>query len=263
MDNLTEINMPKHVAIIMDGNGRWAKKKGLPRLAGHNAGMKAMITATRAASDWGIKYLTVYAFSTENWKRSNEEVSGIFKLLVKYVESELKELHRNNVKVNAIGEYEKIPKPALDKLLETIETTKNNTGLTLNIAINYGSRAEILRAVRGIFTDAFKTSDELCESENITFKELLADKLDSLSDKIITEENFSKYLYTGDGNGNIPDPDLIIRTSGEERLSNFLLWQAAYSEFAFTPVLWPDFTRDEFWRIIEEYSNRERRFGGR
>lgn len=263
MENSTVQNMPKHVAIIMDGNGRWAKKRGIPRLAGHNAGMKAMITATRAASDWGIKYLTVYAFSTENWKRSNEEVSGIFRLLVKYVESELKELHRNNVKVNAIGEYEKIPKPALDKLLETIETTKNNTGLTLNIAINYGSRAEILRAVRGILTDAFKTSDELCESENITFKELLADKLDSLSDKIITEENFAKHLYSGDENGNIPDPDLIIRTSGEERLSNFLLWQAAYSEFAFTPVLWPDFTRDEFWRIIEEYSNRERRFGGR
>lgn len=263
MDNVNEVNMPAHVAIIMDGNGRWAKKKGLPRLAGHNAGMKAMITATRAASDWGIKYLTVYAFSTENWKRSNEEVSGIFKLLVKYVESELKELHRNNVKVNAIGDYEEIPAPALEKLLETIETTKNNTGLTLNIAINYGSRAEMIRATHNIFADTFRMASKICDSENIALRELLDEKLNSIIGQLITEENFSKYLYTGDETGNIPDPDLIIRTSGEERLSNFLLWQAAYSEFAFTPVLWPDFTREEFWRILEEFAHRERRFGGR
>lgn len=263
MDNLNEVNMPAHVAIIMDGNGRWAKKKGLPRLAGHNAGMKAMITATRAASDWGIKYLTVYAFSTENWKRSNEEVSGIFKLLVKYVESELKELHRNNVKVNAIGDFEKIPKPALEKLLETLETTKNNTGLTLNIAINYGSRAEMIRAARNLFAEALKKTHDLCDSENVIVSQLSYPKIYSMVEDLITEDNFSKYLYTGDETGNIPDPDLIIRTSGEERLSNFLLWQAAYSEFAFTPVLWPDFTREEFWRIIEEYANRDRRFGGR
>ena len=263
MENLTEVNMPTHVAIIMDGNGRWAKKKGLPRLAGHNAGMKSMITATRAASDWGIKYLTVYAFSTENWKRSNEEVSGIFKLLVKYVESELKELHRNNIKVNAIGEFERIPKPALDKLLETIETTKNNTGLTLNIAINYGSRAEMIRATQNIFKEALKMIYNLLDSEKIAFRDLSDEKLNSTIGRMITEDNFSKYLYTGEENGNIPDPDLIIRTSGEERLSNFLLWQAAYSEFAFTPVLWPDFTREEFWRILEEYARRDRRFGGR
>ena len=263
MDNLNEVNMPAHVAIIMDGNGRWAKKKSLPRLAGHNVGMKAMITATRAASDWGIKYLTVYAFSTENWKRSNEEVSGIFKLLVKYVESELKELHRNNVKVNAIGDFEKIPKPALEKLLETLETTKNNTGLTLNIAINYGSRAEMIRAARNMFSEALKKTYDLCDSENVIISELSYIKINSMVEDLITEDNFSKYLYTGDETGNIPDPDLIIRTSGEERLSNFLLWQAAYSEFAFTPVLWPDFTREEFWRIIEEYANRDRRFGGR
>ena len=263
MENLTEVNMPTHVAIIMDGNGRWAKKKGLPRLAGHNAGMKSMITATRAASDWGIKYLTVYAFSTENWKRSNEEVSGIFKLLVKYVESELKELHRNNVKVNAIGEFERIPKPALKKLLETIETTKDNTGLTLNIAINYGSRAEMIRAAQNLFAEALKITYDLCDSEKIAFRELSDEKINSMIGRMITEDNFSKYLYTGDEIGNIPDPDLIIRTSGEERLSNFLLWQAAYSEFAFTPVLWPDFTREEFWRILEEYAHRDRRFGGR
>ena len=263
MDNLNEINMPEHVAIIMDGNGRWAKKKGLPRLAGHNAGMKAMITATRAASDWGIKYLTVYAFSTENWKRSNEEVSGIFKLLVKYVESELKELHRNNVKVNAIGDFNKIPKLALEKLLETIETTKNNTGLTLNIAINYGSRAEMIRATQNMFSDVYRMASKICDSERIPPTELSDEKLNSMIEDLITEENFAKHLYTGDETGNIPDPDLIIRTSGEERLSNFLLWQAAYSEFAFTPVLWPEFTREEFWKILDEYAHRERRFGGR
>ena len=235
--------IPAHVAIIMDGNGRWAKKKGLPRLAGHNAGMLAMKEIVKASSVLGIKYLTVYAFSTENWKRSKEEVGGIFKLLVKYVDSELTELHENNVKVKVLGDYSVIPKIAVERLEKSLETTANNTGLQFNIALNYGSRAEIVRAVSRIYEDIRKGALEE-ETE-------------------ITEELISRYLYTGDENGNIPDPDLIIRTSGEERLSNFMLWQSAYSEFAFTDVFWPDFSPAEYERLIEAYQNRDRRFGGR
>ncbi len=235
--------IPAHVAIIMDGNGRWAKKKGLPRLAGHNAGMLAMKEIVKASSVLGVKYLTVYAFSTENWKRSKEEVGGIFKLLVKYVDSELSELHENNVKVKVLGDYSVIPKIAVERLEKSLETTANNTGLQFNIALNYGSRAEIVRAVRRIYEDIRKGALEE-ETE-------------------ITEELISRYLYTGDENGNIPDPDLIIRTSGEERLSNFMLWQSAYSEFAFTDVFWPDFSPAEYERLIEAYQNRDRRFGGR
>lgn len=235
--------IPAHVAIIMDGNGRWAKKKGLPRLAGHNAGMLAMKEIVKASSVLGVKYLTVYAFSTENWKRSKEEVGGIFKLLVKYVDSELSELHENNVKVKVLGDYSVIPKIAVERLEKSLETTANNTGLQFNIALNYGSRAEIVRAVSRIYEDIRKGAfDEETE---------------------ITEELISRYLYTGDENGNIPDPDLIIRTSGEERLSNFMLWQSAYSEFAFTDVFWPDFSPAEYERLIEAYQNRDRRFGGR
>jgi undecaprenyl diphosphate synthase len=235
--------IPAHVAIIMDGNGRWAKKKGLPRLAGHNAGMLAMKEIVKASSVLGVKYLTVYAFSTENWKRSKEEVGGIFKLLVKYVDSELSELHENNVKVKVLGDYSVIPKIAVERLEKSLETTANNTGLQFNIALNYGSRAEIVRAVSRIYEDIRKGALEE-ETE-------------------ITEELISRYLYTGDENGNIPDPDLIIRTSGEERLSNFMLWQSAYSEFAFTDVFWPDFSPAEYERLIEAYQNRDRRFGGR
>jgi len=235
--------IPAHVAIIMDGNGRWAKAKGVPRLAGHNAGMLAMKEIVKASSTLGVKYLTVYAFSTENWKRSAEEVGGIFKLVVKYVNSELAELHENNVKVKILGDYTAVPKAAVDSLEKSLETTKNNTGLQFNIALNYGSRAEIVRAVNHIKDD------------------MESGVLDP--DMEITEELISRYLYTGAENGDIPDPDLIIRTSGEERLSNFMLWQSAYSEFGFTDVLWPDFTPAEYERMIEEFQNRDRRFGGR
>ncbi|MBR3786481.1 MAG: isoprenyl transferase [Firmicutes bacterium] len=235
--------IPAHIAIIMDGNGRWAKAKGVPRVAGHNAGMMAMKEIVKASSQLGVKYLTVYAFSTENWKRSAEEVGGIFKLVVKYVNSELAELHENNVRVKILGDYTQVPKAAVDSLEKSLETTKDNTGLQFNIALNYGSRAEIVRAV------------------NLIEKDRKTGVLDP--DMEITEELISRYLYTGVENGNIPDPDLIIRTSGEERLSNFLLWQSAYSEFGFTDVLWPDFTPAEFERMIEAYQNRERRFGGR
>ncbi|MCI5687749.1 isoprenyl transferase [Anaerovoracaceae bacterium 42-11] len=240
---IDQSRIPAHVAIIMDGNGRWAKKRGLPRLAGHNAGMLAMKEIVKASSVLGIKYLTVYAFSTENWKRSQEEVGGIFKLLVKYVDSELSELHENNVKVKVLGDYSVIPKIAIERLEKSLRTTAENTGLQFNIALNYGSRAEIVRAVNRIRQD---------------MENGILDK-----DTEITEELISRYLYTGVENGNIPDPDLIIRTSGEERLSNFMLWQSAYSEFAFTDVYWPDFSPAEYERLIEVYQNRDRRFGGR
>ncbi len=234
--------LPTHVAVIMDGNGRWAQKNKVNRVQGHNAGMLAMKEIIKKADVMGIKYLTVYAFSTENWKRSAEEVGGIFGLLVKYVASELEELHKNNVRVRILGDYSKIPKTAVASIDKALETTKNNTGLQFNIALNYGARQEIIRATQKIA--GLVAAGELREDE-------------------ITEEIIAKYLYTGDENGNVPDPDLIIRTSGEERISNFLLWQAAYSEFAFTDSLWPEFTPDEFENIVEEYTKRNRRFGGR
>jgi len=234
--------LPVHVAVIMDGNGRWAQKNKVNRVQGHNAGMLAMKEIIKRADVLGVRYLTVYAFSTENWKRSAEEVGGIFGLLVKYVASELEELHKNNVKVKILGDYSQIPKAAVASIEKALETTKDNTGLQFNIALNYGARQEILRATKKIVQ--LVANGELKEEE-------------------ITEETIAKYLYTGEENGNVPDPDLIIRTSGEERISNFLLWQAAYSEFAFTDSLWPEFTPDEFENIIEEYTKRNRRFGGR
>lgn len=238
-------NLPVHVAIIMDGNGRWAKNRNIPRLAGHNAGMLAIKEIVRTASDMGIKYLTVYAFSTENWKRSVEEVSGIFGLLVKYVASELEELNEENVRVRVFGDYSVIPDAARKSLERTIETTDSNTGLQFNIALNYGGRAEIVRAV------------------NTIMEERIRDHSDGQEFVTITEEDISNHLYSGFENGNVPDPDLVIRTSGEERLSNFMLWQIAYSEFAITRTLWPDFTPNEFKEIIEKFGTRERRFGGR
>lgn len=235
--------IPAHIAIIMDGNGRWAKKRLLPRVAGHNAGMLAMKEILKRSSTLGVKYLTVYAFSTENWKRSEEEISGIFKLLVKYIDSELEELNANNVRVKILGDYSMLPDDAIERLDKSLATTENNTGLQFNIALNYGSRAEIVRAVNRIEQDR------------------LSGKIDNKEP--IDEALISRYLYTGDETGNVPDPDLIIRTSGEERLSNFLLWQCAYSEFAFTDVLWPDFTPEIYEAMIEAFQKRDRRFGGR
>ncbi|MBP3384844.1 MAG: isoprenyl transferase [Firmicutes bacterium] len=239
---LDKDRIPKHVAIIMDGNGRWAKQKGVPRVAGHNAGMKAMKKIVDHSDKLGIKYLTVYAFSTENWKRSVEEVSGIFGLLVKYVNSELQELIRNNVKVTVFGDYSMIPEDAKRSLEKTLEQTKDNTGLQFNIALNYGGRDEIKKAVCAI-------------AEKV--------KAGELQPEDITEETISAHLYTGVHNYDCPDPELMIRTSGEIRLSNYLLWQTAYSEFVFTDVLWPDFTPAEYEKAIEEYQSRDRRFGGR
>ena len=214
--------MPVHVAVIMDGNGRWAELNKVTKLQGHNQGMWAMKEIIKKSDVMGIKYLTVYAFSTENWKRSQEEVGGIFRLLVKFVGSELQELDDNNVKVNILGDWhDKLPEDAKASVQKALDTTK-----------------EIVRAVNFIMTHYDPST-------------------------AISEEDISRALYTGDENGNIPDPDLIIRTSGEERLSNFLLWQAAYSEFAFTDTLWPDFTPEEYESMIEEYRTRERRYGGR
>ncbi len=232
--------IPNHVAIIMDGNGRWAEAKNLPKMAGHHAGMKAMKEIVKRSSEWGIKHLTVYAFSTENWKRSVDEVGGIFKLLVYFVDNELKELHENNVKVNILGDYEALPHDAVSRVEKTIDTTKKNTGLTFNIALNYGSRNEIVKGIQRILG------------------KISSGELDKNS---IKEEDFSEVLNTG--LNFIPDPDLIIRTSGEKRLSNFLLWEAAYSEFVFSDVLWPDFTPKIYEDCILEFQQRERRLGGR
>ncbi|MDD2189551.1 MAG: isoprenyl transferase [Eubacteriales bacterium] len=230
--------IPAHIAIIMDGNGRWAQNRNLPRLAGHNAGMIAMKEIVKAASSLGVQHLTVYAFSTENWRRTTEEVTGIFKLLIIYVEKELNELHQNNIKVRILGDYEKLPADAVKSLERSLKTTKDNTGLQFNIALNYGGRDEILRSVKKL-------------AKEVEMGRMKADA--------ITEEDIANNLYTY----GIPDPDMIIRTSGEMRLSNYLLWQSAYSEFVFTDMLWPDFTREDFEMTIEVFQNRKRRFGGR
>lgn len=240
MDDITlcKDKIPRHVAIVMDGNGRWAKKRKLPKIAGHNAGMQSMTNIVRASSDLGIKHLTVYAFSTENWKRSKEEVSGIFKLLIIYVEKELMELCKENVRLTVMGDYKALPKEAVKSLEKALEATKNNTGLNFNIALNYGSRREILMAAKEFA------------------KDIIEGKLDM---DLADEQDFAERLYTK----NMPDPDLVIRTSGEERLSNYLLWQSAYSEFVFTDVLWPDFTVYEYKKALKEFEKRDRRFGGR
>ena len=219
--------LPVHVALIMDGNGRWAESRGLPKFKGHEAGMDAMIEIVRHASDLGVGHLTVYAFSTENWKRSEEEVKGIFQLLLIYVNRELEELHRNNVKVDVFGDWEPFSDRVRSALNKTIKKTEGNTGLRFHICLNYGSRAEILRAAAS------------CRS--------------------FTEEEFAAGLYSA----GVPDPDLLIRPGGEKRISNFLLWQSAYSELVFSDVLWPDYTPKDFDAAIEEYLSRKRRFGGR
>ena len=223
-----------------EGNGRCAKKRRLPAFAGHNAGMKAMIEIVRHSSDLGIKYLTVYAFSTENWKRSREEIGGIFRLLIKYVDSQLSELDKNNVKVHVLGDMKAFPDNVRESLEKTLNTTRNNTGLRFSICLNYGGRDEIVHAVRSIVSDA---------------------AAGTAGPEDVDEALICKRLWTGiEG---IPDPELLIRTSGEERVSNFMLWQCAYSEFVFENALWPDFTPEKYDKAIEKYQQRNRRFGGR
>ena len=241
MELIKEI-MPQHVAIIMDGNGRWAKQRGVPRVAGHRAGMEAMKKIVDHSDKLGIRYLTVYAFSTENWKRSVEEVSGIFGLLVTFVKRDLKELIANNVRVEVLGDWSSIPEDARNSLAKTLADTKDNTGLQFNIALNYGARDEIRRSVADIAAKA---------------------KAGEIEPEDVTEELIAEGLWTGKTHAYSPDPELIIRTSGEERLSNFMLWQSAYSEFVFSDMLWPDFTPEEYEKCIAEYQSRDRRFGGR
>ena len=229
--------LPGHVAVIMDGNGRWAKKRNLPRAAGHNAGMKAMREIVRRASDLGIGYLTVYAFSTENWNRPQNEVNALMKLLEGYLKNCIKTADKNNMRVRVIGEITRLSNAFQQRIHELETASASNTGLNLTIAINYGSRDEILRAVRHMVEDA---------------------REGKLETKDIDENVFSSYLDTRE----LPDPDLLIRTSGEQRLSNYLLWQLAYSEFYFTDVPWPDFHKKELELAIEAYNKRDRRFGG-
>ncbi|MBB3440400.1 undecaprenyl diphosphate synthase [Rhizobium sp. BK512] len=228
---------PEHVAIIMDGNGRWAKQRGLPRTMGHRRAVETVRQTVRTAGDLGIKYLTLFAFSSENWRRPEAEVTDLLGLLKAFIRSDLAELHRQNVRIRVIGDRVNLRSDILKLLLEAEETTKANTALTLVIAFNYGSRDEIARAMMSLAKDV---EEGRLRSQDIT-PALIDARLDTAG---------------------IPDPDLIIRTSGEERLSNFLLWQAAYSEFVFLPEYWPDFSRELFLSALEKFASRDRRFGG-
>lgn len=228
---------PEHIAIIMDGNGRWAQKRGLPRVAGHKEGISAVLKTVKAAVKFDVKVLTLYTFSTENWKRPKPEVEFILRLPKEFLHLYLPELISNNVRIEAIGDMENLPSHTREAIQYAIERTKDNDGLLLNFALNYGSRHELL--------DAMKTM----------LKDINNDKL-SLDD--LDEQQFNQYLYTAD----LPEPDLLIRTGGEKRLSNFLLWQLAYTEFWFTDVLWPDFDEEEFMKALQEYRQRKRRYGG-
>lgn len=224
--------IPTHVAIIMDGNGRWALQRGLPRLAGHRAGTENLRRIVTACVEFGIKYLTIYAFSTENWGRPREEVEGLMQILEDVIDRELDELHKEGVQLRHIGRLERLDPRLQDEVLRAIELTKNNDRLILNVAFNYGGRDEIVCGIRKMIQDGVPASE-------------------------VTDELVSQYLFTA----GVPDPDLIIRTSGELRISNFLIWQAAYSEWYVTSVYWPDFDKEEFRKALEAYAQRERRFG--
>ena len=229
--------VPAHIAIIMDGNGRWARARGLPRIAGHRQGVEAVRSTVRACSDLGISYLTIYAFSSENWKRPVSEVDDLMGLLRLYIQQELAELGREGVRIRFIGDRRRLAEDINHLIAASEENTKNNTGLTLTVAINYGGRQEILEAARGFARDV---RDGKLDPEDIS------------------EQVFESYLESEV----LPDPDLLIRTSGEQRLSNFLLWQSAYAEFVFITTLWPDFKREHLEQAIQEYQRRERRYGG-
>ncbi len=237
MSETSFLTVPEHVAIIMDGNGRWAKQRGLPRTMGHRRAVETVRQTVRTAGDLGIKYLTLFAFSSENWRRPEAEVSDLLGLLKAFIRSDLAELHRQNVRIRVIGDRVNLRSDILKLLLEAEETTRANTALTLVIAFNYGSRDEIARAMMSLAKDV---EEGRLRSQDIT-PALINARLDTAG---------------------IPDPDLIIRTSGEERLSNFLLWQAAYSEFVFLPEYWPDFSRELFLSALEKFASRDRRFGG-
>lgn len=224
--------MPTHVAIIMDGNGRWANQRGLPRLHGHRAGTDNVRTVLEASVEFGIKYLTIYAFSTENWNRSPTEVRGLFEIMAEVIRSETEELHRNGVRIHHIGRAAGIPPELGSALSESVALTRNNDKLVVNVAFNYGGRAELVDAVQRMIRDG-------------------------VAPEQVSEDLIGRYLYTGGQ----PDPDLIIRTAGEMRLSNFLIWQSAYAEYYFTETYWPDFGRDDLQQALYAYENRERRYG--
>jgi len=228
--------IPTHVAIIMDGNGRWAKTRHLPRVEGHRNGVESVRTVVRAAGEVGVKYLTLYAFSVENWNRPKDEVDTLMKYLAKFLKNEIGELNRNNVRLEAIGQIYRLPEFVQEQLRKTKAALEKNNGLTLILALSYGGRSELVEAARAIATKC---------------------KDGALDPAEINQEIFSQHLYTR----NYPDPDLLIRTSGEMRVSNFLLWQISYAEFVVTPTLWPDFRRAQFFEAIEEYTRRHRRFG--
>jgi len=229
-------NLPTHVAIIMDGNGRWAKQRHLPRVEGHRHGVESVRAVVRACGELGIKYLTLYAFSVENWNRPKEEVDTLMKYLAHFLKNELGELNRNNVRLEVIGQIYRLPEFVQTQLAKTRAALSKNNGLTLTLALSYGGRTEIVEAVRSIATKVKEGKLEPAE---------------------ITEQVFAQHLYTR----NYPDPDLLIRTSGEMRLSNFLLWQISYAELVVTPTLWPDFRKAQLYEALEEYTRRHRRFG--
>jgi len=235
-DKLNLKNLPQHIAIIMDGNGRWAKQKGFLRASGHKEGTKAVRDVVEGCAEIGVKNLTLYAFSTENWNRPKLEVDTLMKLLVSSLKKEIKTLKDNNVKLNSVGNISSLPKKARQELLDVIEKTAGNTHMTLTLALSYGSREEITNCIKQI---AAKVKSE------------------ELSEDAIDESVINKHLYTR----NLPDVDLLIRTSGEQRISNFLLWQIAYAELYFTKILWPDYRRENLFEAIYNYQNRERRFG--
>ncbi|MBV6625606.1 MAG: isoprenyl transferase [Rivularia sp. (in: Bacteria)] len=234
--DLNSQNLPRHVAVIMDGNGRWATQQKLPRIAGHRQGAKTLKELLRCCKDWGIEILTAYAFSTENWRRPTEEVDFLMLLFEKMLRRELEEMHREGVRINFVGDLTALPKSLQNEMQRSMLETSNNHDVQFNVAVNYGSRKEIIHACRKVA--------ELVEKGEIKPED-------------ISEDLINNNLYTAQ----IPAPDLLIRTSGEKRLSNFLLWQMAYSEMYFTDILWPDFDRDAFHHAILSYQNRERRFG--
>lgn len=232
----SKVKVPKHIAIILDGNGRWAKQRELSRTEGHKAGVENLEMLIEECRDLNVRYLTLYVFSTENWKRPSFEVNNLMLLLNKYLTDKLDELIKEDIRLNVIGDITKLPNKTKGLINNAVEKTKDNSKLVLTLAINYGARNEIIKAVRDIIGDAFYNKIDV---------------------RNIDEELFSQYLYTHD----IPDPDLLIRTSGEYRLSNFLLWQCAYTEFWYTDVLWPDFSKEDLYEALENFSKRKRRFG--
>ena len=236
LEQIDKNRVPEHVAIIMDGNGRWAKKRGLLRVLGHEKGANAVKEAIKGAGESGIQYLTLYAFSTENWNRPKEEVEKLMNLLVSSLKKEYKTLEKHQIRLNAIGRLEELPPKAFKELKEVIDKTKNNNKLVLTLALSYGSRDELINSVKKIAT---KVKNNIISIENI-------------DESIINE-----HIYTQ----NLPDVDLLIRTSGEQRISNFLLWQIAYAELYFTETLWPDFKKEDLFKALINYQNRERRFG--